>query len=160
MNQKSEMICAGDLVLARHLEIPERASDFFNFDIPHAAIRNGEVTIRFERATGVARGSRMEREIWRKLRRLGHHRLRSMADETTIADSPGRECVLDRPALVKYPSQNLSQLTAAQRWSVTLTRPAHSRPSWIYVLVTTLRGLGNDEKTFSMARSRSKSSYS
>lgn len=65
MNQKSETIYAGDLVLARNLEIPERVSDFFTFDIPPAAIRNGELTIRFERAADVAHGSRVEREVWR-----------------------------------------------------------------------------------------------
>ncbi|MBL8234634.1 MAG: hypothetical protein JNL98_39410, partial [Bryobacterales bacterium] len=65
MNQKSETIYAGDLVLARDLQVPERLSDFFTFDIPPAAIRNGELIIRFERAADVARGSRVEREVWR-----------------------------------------------------------------------------------------------
>ncbi|MBL8234398.1 MAG: hypothetical protein JNL98_38225, partial [Bryobacterales bacterium] len=65
MNQKSETIYAGDLVLARDLQVPERLSDFFTFDIPPAAIRNGELIIRFDRAADVARGSRVEREVWR-----------------------------------------------------------------------------------------------
>ena len=52
-------------VLARNLEVPERASDFFTFDIPREAIRDGELVIRFERGADVAGGSRLEREVWR-----------------------------------------------------------------------------------------------
>ncbi|MGH9667209.1 MAG: DUF4838 domain-containing protein, partial [Bryobacteraceae bacterium] len=65
MNQKSETIDAGGLVLAKNLAIPERMSDFFTFENPPAAIRNGELVIRFERAANVAHGSRVERETWR-----------------------------------------------------------------------------------------------
>jgi hypothetical protein len=65
MNQHTETIYAGDVVLARDLEVPERMSDFFTFDIPHEAIRNGELEIRFERAPDVAHGTRLEREVWR-----------------------------------------------------------------------------------------------
>ena len=65
MNQRIETIYAGDRVLARDLEVPERMSDFFTFDIPTEAIRNGELIIRFERAPDVARGSRYERQVWR-----------------------------------------------------------------------------------------------
>jgi hypothetical protein len=65
MNQKSQTIYAGDLVLAQDLQVPEKVSDFFTFDIPPAAIRDGELIIRFERASDVAHGSRVEREVWR-----------------------------------------------------------------------------------------------
>ncbi|MCX6621473.1 MAG: hypothetical protein NTY38_10400, partial [Acidobacteria bacterium] len=65
MNQKSETIYAGDLVLAKDLAVPQRMSDFFTFDIPKEAIKNGELVIRFDRAANVARGSRVEREQWR-----------------------------------------------------------------------------------------------
>jgi len=65
MNQKSETIYADQFVLAKDLEVPERASDFFTFDIPPEASSDGELVIRFERAADVARGSRVEREIWR-----------------------------------------------------------------------------------------------
>lgn len=65
MNQHTETIYAGDLVLARDLEVPERLSDYFTFDIPREAIRSGELVIRFERAPDVARGTRLEREVWR-----------------------------------------------------------------------------------------------
>jgi hypothetical protein len=65
MNQHSESIYAGDMLLARDLEVPERMSDFFTFDIPPEAIRAGELVIRFERAADVAHGSRIEREVWR-----------------------------------------------------------------------------------------------
>ncbi len=65
MNQKSETIYADQFVLAKDLAVPERASDFFTFDIPPQATSDGELVIRFERAADVARGSRVEREIWR-----------------------------------------------------------------------------------------------
>ncbi|MCC6820518.1 MAG: hypothetical protein IT579_07275 [Verrucomicrobia subdivision 3 bacterium] len=65
MNQHTETIYAGDVVLARDLEVPERMSDLFTFDIPREAIHNGELEIRFERAPDVAHGVRLEREVWR-----------------------------------------------------------------------------------------------
>jgi hypothetical protein len=65
MNQHTETIYAGDVVLARDLEVPERMSDFFTFAIPREAIRNGELVVRFERAPDVAHGTRLEREVWR-----------------------------------------------------------------------------------------------
>ncbi len=65
MNQTGETIYAGDQVLARDVQVPERMSDFFTYDIPAGAIRNGELVIRFDRAADVARGSRVEREQWR-----------------------------------------------------------------------------------------------
>jgi hypothetical protein len=65
MNQHTESIYAGDVLLARDLEVPERMSDFLTFDIPPEAIREGELLIRFERAPDVAHGNRVEREVWR-----------------------------------------------------------------------------------------------
>ena len=65
MNQHTETIYAGDQVLAGNVEIPERMSDFFTYDIPREAIRDGELVIRFERAADVAHGPRLEREVWR-----------------------------------------------------------------------------------------------
>lgn len=65
MNQRTQTIYAGDTILARDLEVPEQMSDFFTFDIPRDAVRNGDLVVRFERTGDVARGSRIEREIWR-----------------------------------------------------------------------------------------------
>jgi len=65
MNQHTETIYAGDVILARDLEVPELMSDFFTFDIPPAAIKGGELVVRFERAGDVAHGARLEREVWR-----------------------------------------------------------------------------------------------
>jgi hypothetical protein len=65
MNQHTETIYAGDSVLARDLEVPERMSDYFTFAIPREAIRNGELVVRFERAADVAQENRLEREVWR-----------------------------------------------------------------------------------------------
>lgn len=65
MNQHTETIYSGDMVLVHNLEVPERMSDFITFDIPREAIREGELMIRFERAPDVAHGTRLEREVWR-----------------------------------------------------------------------------------------------
>jgi hypothetical protein len=65
MNQKHQTIYANDIVLAKDLELPLQMSDFFAFDIPEEAIQGGELTIRLDRAPDVARGSRVEREVWR-----------------------------------------------------------------------------------------------
>lgn len=65
MNQKSQRIYADSLVLADDLELPLQRSDFFTFDIPPAVTRDGELTLRLERAPDVARGSRVEIEQWR-----------------------------------------------------------------------------------------------
>lgn len=65
MNQHTQTIYAGDQVLAKDVEVPERMSDFFTYDIPPQAIKNGELVIRFDRASDVARGDRVSREVWR-----------------------------------------------------------------------------------------------
>jgi hypothetical protein len=65
MNQKSETIYADQFVLAKDLAVPERVSDFFTFDIPSEATSDGELVVRFERGADVARGARVEREVWR-----------------------------------------------------------------------------------------------
>ncbi len=65
MNQKSQTLWADTFVLARELPIPELMSDFFTFDIPREATRDGELVIRLERGADVARGTRVEREMWR-----------------------------------------------------------------------------------------------
>jgi len=65
MNQKSQTIYADQFVLAKDLEIPEYMSEYFTFDIPPQATRDGGLVIRLEKAADVARGSRVEREVWR-----------------------------------------------------------------------------------------------
>jgi hypothetical protein len=65
MNQKSQSIYADDIKIADNIEIPQQMSDFFTFDIPAEATKDGKVTIRFERALDVARGDRVSVEQWR-----------------------------------------------------------------------------------------------
>ncbi|MBN1351909.1 hypothetical protein JXJ21_21055 [candidate division KSB1 bacterium] len=65
MNQKSQKIWADKFVLADNLELPLQMSDFFTFDIPPAATKDGELFIRLERAPDVARGDRVTIEQWR-----------------------------------------------------------------------------------------------
>ena len=66
MNQKSQTIYAGDQLLAEEVELPERVSEFFTFDIPKGAIdTQGRLRIQFKKGKGVAAGPRVEREIWR-----------------------------------------------------------------------------------------------
>lgn len=65
MNQKSESIYADDIKIADNVELPLQMSDFFTFDIPAEATKDGTVIIRFERAPDVARGDRVTVEQWR-----------------------------------------------------------------------------------------------
>jgi hypothetical protein len=65
MNQKSQSIYADDIKIADNIGIPEQMSDFFTFDIPAEATKDGKLTIRFERAPDVARGDRVSVEQWR-----------------------------------------------------------------------------------------------
>jgi hypothetical protein len=65
MNQKRQSIYADDIILADHLELPLQMSDFFTFDIPQSATADGELIIRLERASDVARGDRVTIEQWR-----------------------------------------------------------------------------------------------
>jgi len=65
MNQKSQTIYADDVVLADTLELPLQISDFFTFDIPPSSTKDGELIIRLERASDVARGDRVQIEQWR-----------------------------------------------------------------------------------------------
>ncbi len=65
MNQKSQTIFADKHVLAQNVELPEQMSDFFTYEIPSTATRDGKLTIRFARAKDVARGDRVTVEQWR-----------------------------------------------------------------------------------------------
>jgi hypothetical protein len=65
MNQKSQTIYVNEFVLARDLEIPLQMSDFFTFDIPREATRDGELVIRLEKPPDVGVGDRVTVEQWR-----------------------------------------------------------------------------------------------
>ncbi|MDZ7606458.1 MAG: hypothetical protein U5K79_12925 [Cyclobacteriaceae bacterium] len=65
MNQHSETIYADDIPLVENLEVPLHMSDFFTFDIPAKATKDGTLTIRFEKARDVANGDRVAVEQWR-----------------------------------------------------------------------------------------------
>ncbi len=65
MNQKSQTIYADDEIIAKDVVLPLQKSDFFTFDIPKSATKDGTVTIRLERAADVARGDRVTVEQWR-----------------------------------------------------------------------------------------------
>lgn len=65
MNQKSEKIYADGEIITESIELPLQMSDFFTFDLPQSATKDGELTIRFERADDVARGDRVTIEQWR-----------------------------------------------------------------------------------------------
>ena len=42
MNQHCESVYANDILVAKDVEIPQRMSDFFTWDIPKAATRGTE----------------------------------------------------------------------------------------------------------------------
>lgn len=65
MMQKSQTIWADDIKLAEEIELPLQMSDFFTFDVPPSTTKDGELLIRLERASNVARGHQVEIEQWR-----------------------------------------------------------------------------------------------
>jgi len=65
MNQKAQSIYADEFPLVEGLELPERMSDFFAFDIPREATADGVLTIRFKKMPDVAAGDRVSVEQWR-----------------------------------------------------------------------------------------------
>lgn len=65
MNQMSESIYADDMLIADDIELPLQMSDFFTFDIPNSATKDGKLEIRFEKAANVANGDRVYVEQWR-----------------------------------------------------------------------------------------------
>ncbi|MBI5092555.1 MAG: hypothetical protein HZB26_08950 [Candidatus Hydrogenedentes bacterium] len=65
MNQRAESVYADDIPLAKGVEIPERMSDIFTFDVPQEATKDGELTIRLEKMPDVANGDRVTVEQWR-----------------------------------------------------------------------------------------------
>jgi hypothetical protein len=65
MNQKAVGIYADDIPLVERLELPEKMSDFFTFDIPREATADGVLTIRFMKMPDVAAGDRVSVEQWR-----------------------------------------------------------------------------------------------
>lgn len=65
MNQKAQSIYADDILLAEGLELPEKMSDFYTFDIPPEAAADGVVTIRLQKMPDVAAGDRVSVEQWR-----------------------------------------------------------------------------------------------
>jgi hypothetical protein len=65
MNQKSQTIYADDISIAKDVDLPIQMSDFFAYNIPAKAIKDGELTIKMERAADVARGDRVTVEQWR-----------------------------------------------------------------------------------------------
>jgi hypothetical protein len=65
MNQHTETIYADDIPLVVNLEVPLRMSDFFTFEIPQKATKDGKLTIRFVKAPDVANGDRVAVEQWR-----------------------------------------------------------------------------------------------
>ncbi len=65
MNQKSQSIYADDIPLATDLELPEYESEFFEFDIPRKATKDGKLQIRFEKDPNVPKGDWIDTQVWR-----------------------------------------------------------------------------------------------
>lgn len=65
MNQKAQSIYADGIPLAEGLELPEKMSDFFTFDIPPEATADGVLEIQFKKMPDVAARDRVSVEQWR-----------------------------------------------------------------------------------------------
>lgn len=65
MNQKRQSIYADDHLLAKDIELPLQMSDFFTYDIPAEATKDGNLIVRLEKDPEVASGDRVTVEQWR-----------------------------------------------------------------------------------------------
>ncbi len=65
MNQHCESLHAGDVPLAKSVEVPERISDFFAWDVPKKALKDYVLTLRIETTPDAAAGDRASVEQWR-----------------------------------------------------------------------------------------------
>jgi hypothetical protein len=63
--QKSESIYADDIALVKDLELPEYESQFFEYDVPREATKDGHLKLWFEKSAGVGEGPRPEVTVWR-----------------------------------------------------------------------------------------------
>lgn len=63
--QKSETIYADDIALVKDLELPEYESQFFEYDVPREATKDGHLKLWFEKSAGVGEGPRPEVTVWR-----------------------------------------------------------------------------------------------
>ncbi|MBN2328231.1 MAG: hypothetical protein JXR73_13875 [Candidatus Omnitrophica bacterium] len=84
MNQKSQSIYADDLPLAVNLELPEYESEFYEFDIPTRATKDGNLKIRFEKDPNVPEGDWIDAQIWRNCGGWG-----TMVSEIWLMKNPG-----------------------------------------------------------------------
>jgi hypothetical protein len=65
MNQHSQSLYADDTPVAKDIEVPERISDHFTYDIPQTATADGALTLRLQKQPDVATGDRITTEQWR-----------------------------------------------------------------------------------------------
>ncbi len=63
--QKTESIYANDVCLAKDLELPLEKAEFFEFDIPPAATKDGTLRLWFQKSEGVGEGTNPQLTLWR-----------------------------------------------------------------------------------------------
>ena len=63
--QKTESIFAGDVCLAKDLELPLEKAEFFEFDVPQSAIKDGSLRLWFQKSEGVGEGTNPQLTLWR-----------------------------------------------------------------------------------------------
>nr|WRX36718.1 hypothetical protein [uncultured bacterium] len=64
-NQTKESIYADGMLLVEALELPEYESEFFEYDIPKQATRDGKLSIWFEKEVGIGEGVQSDVTLWR-----------------------------------------------------------------------------------------------
>lgn len=63
--QTSQSIYAGEIPLIKDLELPEFHAEYFEYDIPAAAIVDGKLTLSMRKQTGIGEGLQSEVTVWR-----------------------------------------------------------------------------------------------
>ena len=63
--QKTESIFAGDVCLAKDLELPLEKAEFFEYDIPPSVTRDGTLRLWVQKSAGVGEGPNPQVTLWR-----------------------------------------------------------------------------------------------
>lgn len=64
-HQTRQSVYADDILLAEELELPEYEAEFFEFDIPAEAVRDGRLTLWMKKQDGIGEGPAPDTAIWR-----------------------------------------------------------------------------------------------
>ena len=63
--QSKQSIHADDVLLAENVVLPESIAEYFEYDIPQSATKDGKLTLWMEKEAGIGEGLQSDRTLWR-----------------------------------------------------------------------------------------------